>query len=142
MNRPILIQDLIKKAIGAKFLNAINSMYQQVNYLPKISENLMGEPISSDHGVTQGRNSSASIFSFYTSDMNDPLEALNHTSFPDPDNMLQLADDTIILADSILSLCEKFDSLFSYAKKKYIVVNMSKTRFTCMHVCNFQKLLH
>ena len=81
MNRQTLTKDLTRKDVGGTFLKSINSMYREINYLPKLSDNLMGEAISADQGVTQGRNSSANLFSFYISDMNGPLNDLAATDF-------------------------------------------------------------
>ena len=132
MNRQTLMKDLMRKDVGGTFLKSINSMYREINYLPKISDNLMGEAILADQDVTQGRDPSANLFSFYISDMNEPLNDLAATDFIDHQCMLQLADDTIILAESVNSLAQKCHIVFRYAKREFIVVNMRKTRY--MHL--------
>ena len=129
MNRPMLMKDLMKKGIGCGFLKNLFNIYEEVNYSPKTSYNMMGQPISADHGVTQGRNSSCNIFSFYISDMSEPLKNLNNHEFTEPENILQLADDTIILAENEDSLTLKFQKILEYTQSKYIIVNMDKTKY-------------
>ena len=130
MNRPTLMKDLMKKGIGDMCLKSLNNMYNEVNYSPKISNKMVGEAITTDHGVTQGRNSSCNIFSFYISDMCEPLKKQNDCiDFTEPENILQLADDTVILAEQEGSLVEKFAEIFKYTEKKYITINMDKTKY-------------
>ena len=129
MNRPTLMKDLMEQEIGCIFLRSLNKMYEEINYSPKISRNMMGEPISANHGVTQGRNSSCNIFSFYISDMSNSLKNLDIIDFTDPENCLQFADDTVIMAEYEDCLLLKFRKLFDYTKRKYIIVNMDKTKY-------------
>ena len=82
----------------------------------------MGDPITSNHGVTQGRNSSCNIFSYYISDMKIPVENLRFDDFTDPENLLQLGDDTIVFSEYLHSLSAKFR-----------IVNTGKTKY--MHLC-------
>ena len=81
------MKDPMRKDVGGTFLKSINIMYREMNYLPKLWDNLMVEIISADQGVTQERNSSANLFSFYISDMNEPLNDLAATDFIDPQCM-------------------------------------------------------
>ena len=83
---------------GKAFLQAVPNMFSETFYAPKVGKN-MGECISSKHGVTQGRKSSTSLFSFYVSDMGKALNTVNTTDFNDPYNLAQLADDTALLAE-------------------------------------------
>ena len=134
MNRPKLMKDLMKDGIGSLFLKNLFNMYSIIHYLPKTSRNLMhDDPIISKHGVTQGHNSYCNIFSYYISDSRKAMENLPyHEDFTNPENILQLADDTLILAEFINTLKLKFQALFDYSKDKYIVLNTDKTKF--MHL--------
>ena len=104
-------------------------MYTESFYAPKISETHLGEHIGTTHGVTQGRGSSTSFFSFYVSDMPSCLENINTNDFFDPFNLLQLADDTTVMADKLESLRLKFVALFSYSSRKYQIPNIKKTYY-------------
>ena len=64
--------------------------------------------------------------------MADDLRLSEMIDFMDPFCLLQLADDTNLLADSLESLRKKFLILFSYAKKKFKRINLKKTKF--MHM--------
>ena len=44
-------------------------MYKKTSYLPKLSNVETGAEIVTDHGVTQGKTTSANFFSLYVSDM-------------------------------------------------------------------------
>ena len=94
-----------------------------------VTRNMMGEPIPANHGVTQGKNSSCNIFSFYISDMSNSLKNLDIIDFTDPENCLQLVDDTVIMAEYEDSFVLKFRKLFDYTKRQYIIVNMDKTKY-------------
>ena len=113
---------------GCVFVKNLNNMYEQIQYLPKISTRILGDPMISDHGVTQGRSSSGNIFSYYISDMNDLFENDEYTDFMVA-SLLQLADDSVILAEQIASLKSKFERILQYCDKKYIVANMLKTKY-------------
>ncbi len=128
MNRPTLMRNMMKDGIGSTFLKNLNNMYSEIRYLPKISSQLMDDPIMSEHGVTQGRTSSGNIFSYYISDMNEPMEDKDYTDFMLA-NLLQLADDSIVLADHIDSLSNKLADVFGYCDEKFTVVNMDKTNY-------------
>ena len=103
--------------------------YEYVYYQPEIEHNLMDEQIKADHGVTQGRHSSCKIFSFYISDMKGSLDIPYTMDFTHPNNLLQLADDALVMSENTESLILLFEKIFSYCKTKFITVNMDKTRF-------------
>ena len=86
------------KGCGKKYVRAISEMYVESLYAPQINKNQLGENISTKHGVTQGRASSTNLFSFYVSDMGSALNDVDSNDFLDPYNLIQLADDTILLA--------------------------------------------
>ena len=109
-------------------VNAIHNMYQTTAYIPKVSRSRLGERITTDHGVTQGKESSANLYSFYVSDMASYLE--NFTSdFMDPLNLVQLADDTATLASFIDSLIKKIQALFRYSDDNDQIANIGKTKY-------------
>ena len=96
----------------------------------------MGDEISTKFGVTQGKNSSCDIFSFYTSDMPGCFSQQNLVSgdalLIQLVRLLQLADDTVTGALSLPSLSENFSSIFRYSEDKYSKVNYDKTQY--MHL--------
>ena len=54
-------------------------------------------------------------------------DKLPKESFVDPFHILQLADDTAILADNLKSLKDKFTAIFNYSDTKYQVISIGKT---------------
>ena len=133
-NRYLLVESLMEHNIGKKFARALTSMYHKNEYTPKLTGDYIGEPIESKYGVTQGRKSSANLFSFFISDMSEFLCDPIMNDFMDPFCLLQLADDTSVLAECIVSLKTKLSRLLQYAKKKYQHPHITKTRF--MHMSN------
>jgi len=129
VNRAQLLRDLMSKGCGTRYLRPLSKMYTESFYAPKISETQLGEPIRSVHGVAQGRRSSTNYFSFFVSDMPTCLKDLNTNDFLDPYNLLQLADDTLTLADKYDSLVQKLLAMFLYSKRKYQAPNVKKTLF-------------
>ena len=79
---------------GSVFTKAIASMYEKTFYVPRISSNRTGEPIVSAHGVTQGRKSSTSLFSFTM--RNIPKGVKLPDSFLCGHHVFQLADDSSV----------------------------------------------
>ena len=102
-------------------------MYVESLYAPKINKNQLGDNISTRHGATQERASSTNLFSFYVSDMGSALNDVDSNDFLDPYNLIQLADDTILLAEYFESLHRKFAAIFKYSKDKYQIPNVKKT---------------
>ena len=66
--------------------------------------NKLGEIITTEYGVTQGRKPSLTIFSFYVSDMVKSLDNITTYDFMNPFNIAQLADDTAIISETSESL--------------------------------------
>ena len=87
----------------------------------------MGDEIEIHYGVTQGRHSSSNIYSFYVSDMPSCTDDLPNSDFMDPYNEAQLADDTVIFAETFTSIIQKFRCIFDYSKRLYQVSNIDKT---------------
>ena len=128
LNRKRLMDKLCQQKAGRRFVTAIHNMYLNTSYVPKLSNTRLGEKIRTEHGVTQGKESSANLYSFYVSDMSSCLEHFS-LDFMDPLNLVQLADDTATLASSIMSLIEKIRALFGYSNDNDQVANIGKTKY-------------
>ena len=126
INRANLIEHLKEKGAGSKFVRAVASMYKETSYIPKIC-NRMGKSIIAKHGVTQGRQTSTSFFSFEVQDMtksvNVPASILNKN------NLLQLADDTALLAEERSFLRNEFQQCLQFSADNYMYANVEKTFF-------------
>ena len=133
-NRAGILSDLVGKGCGSKFTKAISKMFMTSTYYPKSNKNYLSDGITTDYGVTQGRRSSGSLFSFYVSDMPDALNNTEYNDFMDPLSLAQLADDSAIYAEFIHNLIEKFRRIFEYSDDKNQVANIKKTVY-----CNFAK---
>ena len=129
-NRADLISFLMKNNIGDRFVKAIARLYTQTAYFQKINNCRLGNAIISKCGVTQGRKSSVTLFSYEIHDMPDSL-----TNTITPTFLLQLADDAAIVvlndnddnSDGLESLSTNFKNIFKYSKSKYLYVNFDKT---------------
>ena len=99
-NRAGMISDLMKNECGSKFTKAISKMLATTTYHPKSNKSYLSEGISTDYGVTQGRRSSGSLFSFFVSDMPQALNNVEYDDFMDPLSLAQLADDSAIYAEN------------------------------------------
>ena len=126
-NRGLIITDLIKNGCGKNITTAIAKMYINSEYIPVI-KNRLGDGINTAFGFTQGRKSSTNLYSFYVSDMPDVLYD-QHADFMDPFNISQLADDTVVYAEHISSLEDKFRKVLRYSKEKGQVAHIKKTRY-------------
>ena len=129
VNRPTLIQDLVKHGIGSRFTKAICNMYTTTKYIPKISQSRLGEEISTNYGVTQGRCSSANLFSFYVHDLYKEANNINMIEFMDRYDLFQLADDIAVTAEFLDTLKSKIQVILKYSEKKYLGINVSKTKY-------------
>ena len=103
-------------------------MYTHTSYRPKISESMLGESITTKHGVTQGKKSSANLYSFFVSDMPECLSEFKN-DFMDPANLCQLADDTATAASSMISISKKLGALFLYSDENNQAANIGKTLY-------------
>ena len=128
LNRPKLIDDMMTNNIGHRFLKAFVDTYKATTYVPQISKNALGEDIQTSYGVTQGKSSSANVFSFFVSDTHQSVDEVNCNDFLDPFNLLQLADDTIVLAESKSSFTKKVQKIEQYSNKKDLKINEDKTK--------------
>ena len=134
VNRAELIQNMMQNNIGQRFLRNFTNIYRDTKYITKISDSRMGNEITTDHGVTQGKNSSGNVFSFFVSDMQSHMERLETNDFMDPMSLLQLADDTSTIADNLTSFINKMLCLIQYSIQKHQKVNNGKTKY--LHMCN------
>ena len=128
LNRKRLMDKLCSKNAGKRFVHALHNMYQETSYIPKLSSTRLGDRITTEHGVTQGKESSANLYSFYVSDMPEYLENFS-ADFMDPLNLVQLADDTATLASFIDTLIQKIRSLFAYSDENDQIANIGKTKY-------------
>ena len=126
INRAHIINHLKEKGAGTKFVKAVASMYNETFYIPKLG-NRMGKSILAKHGVTQGRQSSTSFFSFEIQDMARSIEIPN--SKLNGYNLLQLADDTALLAEERFFLRTQFIQCLKFSKDSYMFANTNKTVF-------------
>ena len=126
VNRANIIKHMKEKGAGAKFTKAVASMYNETFYVPKLC-NRIGEEILAKHGVTQGRQTSTSFFSFEVQDMAKcitvPESCINDF------NLLQLADDSALLAETKLFLHIVFQQCLKFSRENYMVTNIGKTYF-------------
>ena len=132
-NRARIVTKLIEKGCGSLFTNAIAKMYESTTYIP-VTNNKLCEEIPTAYGVAQGRHSSPNLYSFYVSDMPQCTDDLGDDDFMDPFNLAQLADDTVVLAETVNSFKKKMNCLLTYSKKILQVPNISKTVF-----CHFSE---
>ena len=128
MNRAKLIEKMMNHNMGKKLIEATANMYSYTAYIPKESNTTLGDKIETKHGVTQGKVSSANLYSFYVSDMPDCLKD-NICDFMDPFNLAQLADDTATFACSLLSLRDRIIQLLRYSKENFQEANIDKTKY-------------
>ena len=127
-NRVKMIEMMMDNNIGAKYVHNWFETYKSTSFVPKNSTTAIGDAIETWYGVTQGKHSSANIFSFFVSDM---ARVINHENIDSlhPYGVFQLADDTTVLADSLLSFTARMGAAFSYSEAKLLKVNMGKTKF-------------
>ena len=126
INRAKIIEHLKEKGAGARFTRAVASMYEETSYVPKLG-NRIGESITAKHGVTQGRQTSTSLFSFEVQDMSRSIQV---ESLLREHNLLQLADDSAIMAENrqpILGVA--FHQVLDFSDENFMFANVDKTVF-------------
>ena len=132
VNRYDIVKDLMNEKAGSTFTKAVASMYERTYYVPKISANRSGEPIESVHGVTQGRKSSTSLFSYTM--RNIPKAVKLPSSILCGNHILQLADDSSLVVTKCKNLIDGFAQLIDASDKKFMVTNTIKTYY--LHLCD------
>ena len=88
-NRMDIIHDLMVKGCGSQLSKAIANMYMVTEYLTRLRGNKLGESVTTEYGVTQGRKSSSTIFLFYVRNMAKSLDNITTYDFMDPFNIAQ-----------------------------------------------------
>ena len=126
INRAKIIEHLKEKGAGARFTKAVASMYEETSYIPKLG-NRIGEAITAKHGVTQGRQTSTSLFSFEVQDMGNSIQV---ASLLREHNLLQLADDSAIMAENRQPILRvAFGQVLHFSDESYMFANLDKTFF-------------
>ena len=131
-NRAVLIQDMMDQDIGDTFVRAVAAMYEESIYVPKVGGNMLGDMINTFYGVTQGRRSSTSFFSFLIREMANAIHTYEYDDFVEPHNMAQMADDTMLAAELRESLGPKFESVYEFSDDKKQSINIDKTLYVHM----------
>ena len=126
VNRAHIINHLKEKGAGARFIRNVASMYEETSYIPKLG-NKIGESIVAKHGVTQGRQTSTSFFSFEVQDMAKSISAPG--SIMNKHNVLQLADDSALLSEKKVFLNTQFTQCLTFSKNIFMFPNIDKTVF-------------
>ena len=126
INRAKIIEHLKEKGAGARFTKAVASMYEETSYIPKLG-NKIGEAITAKHGVTQGRQTSTSLFSFEVQDMGKSIQV---ASLLREHNLLQLADDSAIMAENRIPILKvAFGQVLDFSDENFMFANLDKTFF-------------
>ena len=126
INRAKIIEHLKEKGAGARFTKAVASMYEETSYIPKLG-NRIGEAITAKHGVTQGRQTSTSLFSFEVQDMGKSIQV---ASLLEEHNLLQLADDSAIMAENRIPVLRvAFGQVLDFSDENFMFANLDKTFF-------------
>ena len=89
----------MEKDCVKEFTTAIAKMYNSTAHIREVGKRKLGNEIFTGTGVAQGRKSSANLYSFYVSDIFSCMGNLV-SDFMDPFNVVQLADDTMLLAEN------------------------------------------
>ena len=126
INRAKIIEHLKEKGAGPRFTRAVASMYEETSYVPKLG-NRIGEAITAKHGVTQGRQTSTSLFSFEVQNMGKSIQV---ESLLREHNLLQLADDSAIMAENRQPILRvTFNQVLDFSDENYMFANVEKTVF-------------
>ena len=132
-NRAVIVSDMMKHNLGDTFVRAVAEMYEETTYVPKIDQRALGDPITTNYGVTQGRRSSTGFFSFLIRDMADTVNTnVTYEDFMEPHNLAQMADDAIVAAELRESLGNKFGAVKDFSDEKNQSINVDKTLFIHM----------
>ena len=121
VNRCDIVKDLMSENAGSRFVKAVANMYRNTYYVPKISETTSGEPILARHGVTQGRKSSTSLFSFAMRKI--PKAVKLEDSFLNGNHIFQLADDSSVVTSLFRELNSGFGQIIDASNIKFMVKN-------------------
>ena len=134
VNRYLMVTKMIEEGVGKRYITSFFLSYEKTNYIIKASADKIGNTIETNSGVTQGKTSSSNVFSFFVSDMHKPLESLENCDYMDPMNLLQLADDTTVLAETTPSFHNKMKTVQTYSEDKDMSIHPSKSKY--LHLTN------
>ena len=129
VQRDFLWYKLMKTGINGRILEAIQSLYANVQSTVKVNH-LFSPWFLVSNGVRQGCKISPTLFSVYISNLAQEINGLNCGINVD-DNMvstLLYADDIIFIAPTAENLQKMFDKLNIWSRKLRLTVNLKKTK--------------
>ena len=144
LDRSTLWGKLLTEGIEGNIIRVIYNLYDNAKSCVKKGQKL-SDFFSCNVGVRQGENLSPLLFAMYINDFEDHVKqhygGLNFINSElgrvASDDMLDLyirlfillyADDTIILAESVLELQSALNSVKVYCDKNFLKVNLTKTK--------------
>lgn len=135
VNRTLMLYKLYKHNLSSKFINIVQSMYEDLHACIKTKVGCTeGFPV--DIGTRQGCNLSPSLFNLFMNDLPNVLESeesgyviLGQTKV----NCLMYADDIVLLSTSFDGLNKSIKILENYCNKWQLKINIKKTKIM---VCN------
>ena len=130
VNRDCLWYKLMSIGINGKFLNAVQSLYDNVSCTVRVN-NCETDWFSVTQGVKQGCVISPTLFSIYVNDLAVELDNLNcGVSLQETLNIsvLLYADDIAILSETEAGMQTMLNKLDDWCRKWRITVNETKTK--------------
>ena len=128
VNRAALLFKLRQRGVKGRFLDVIESMFNNSRCRVKVNGELSGE-IDSLCGVLQGGMISPKLFNEYLCDIRKHLSSkygmvLNETIV----QYILYADDLALCSDSPEGLQEQLNGMFEYCKKWHMIISLLKTK--------------
>ena len=129
VNRDLLWFKLMSVGISGKILDAIQSLYENVQCTVKVND-LCSPWFPVTNGVKQGCKISPTLFSIYINDLAEEIKRLNCGVNPDDTivSVVLYADDIVLIAPTAKNLQRMLDALNSWCRKWKLTVNQEKTK--------------
>ena len=129
VQRDFLWYKLMKIGINGRILEAIQSLYANVQSTVKVND-LFSPWFPVSNGVRQGCKISPTLFSVYINDLAQEINGLNCGINVDDImvSTLLYADDIIFIAPTAENLQKMFDKLNIWSRKWRLTVNLEKTK--------------
>ncbi len=137
--RDLLWQVLAKMGIVGRFIQCLQSMYNQDNVrVMHPTEGLLAQ-FSCGIGVKQGCPLSPLLFGFYLDGLEKHLDAFVGDSSPQlADTIIKVllyADDLAFMSETPQGLQKQIDALSEFCVKRQLVINVSKTEVVVFEKC-------
>ena len=135
----ILWQKLFQMGLSSQFIRTLKKLYGEAKLKVKLGSGIVTEKIEVTQGVLQGDSFSPILFILILYDIVNFFRERGHHKIIEEMELLLFADDLILLANNVIDLQAKLESLSEHCKINSLEVNIEKTKIMILQKAGRKK---